>query len=129
MAKREFSEAFRTFVNKHITSIEQIEVLLILLANPDRAWTIAEISAILRSSPNAIASRLEGLRQAKLAKDAESGFQYAAGGRSHEMVELLAEEYGARRFSVIELVFSRPDAARSFADAFRFREENDERPR
>ena len=127
MAKREFSETFRTFVNKNITSIEQIEVLLILLANPSRAWTVAEISAILRSSPNAIGSRLEGLRHAKLAKgDPQNGFQYAASGRSHEMVELLSEEYGARRFSVIELVFSRPDAARSFADAFRLREESDE---
>lgn len=130
MGKRDFSEAFRTFVNKHITSVEQIEVLLILVANPSRVWTVAEISAILRSSPNSIASRLEGLRQAKLAKgDPDAGFQYTASGRSHDMVELLSEEYGARRFSVIELVFSRPDAARSFADAFRLRDEGDERTR
>ena len=130
MGKREFSDAFRTFVNKNITSVEQIEVLLILVANPSRVWTISEISAILRSSPNSIASRLEGLRHARLAKgDPDIGFQYAASGRSHDMVELLSEEYGARRFSVIELVFSRPDAARSFADAFRFKEESDERNR
>jgi hypothetical protein len=42
------------------------------------------------------------------------------------MVETLAQEYAQRRFSVIELVFSRPDAARSFADAFRLREEDEE---
>lgn len=127
MGKREFSETFRTFVNKHITSVEQIEVLLILVANPNRVWPIAEISAILRSSPNSIASRLEALRNAKLAKGTfEEGFQYAASGRSHQMVEMLQEEYGARRFSVIELVFSKPDPMQSFAEAFRLREE--ERP-
>lgn len=124
MGKREFSDAFRTFVNKNITSVEQIEVLLILLANPQRTWSVGEISAIMRSSPNSIASRLEVLKAAKLAKGtAESGFQYAASGRSHEMVELLQEEYGARRFSVIELVFSKPDPMQSFAQAFRLREE------
>ena len=126
MGKREFTDAFRTFVNKNITSVEQIEVLLILLANPERVWTVSEISAILRSSPNSIASRLQALHQAGLARAEEGqGYRYAASGRSHQMVELLQEEYGARRFSVIELVFSRPDAARSFADAFRFKDENE----
>lgn len=125
MGKREFSDAFRTFVNKYITSVEQIEVLLILLANRERAWSVDEISAILRSSPNSIASRLEALKGSRLAKgDLGKGFQYAASGRSHEMVELLQEEYGARRFSVIELIFSRPDALQSFANAFRIKEED-----
>ncbi len=131
MGKREFTDGFRTFVNKNITSVEQIEVLLILLANPERAWSVQEISAILRSSANSISSRLQALEKTGLAREhAGQGFRYAASGRSHEMVEMLQEEYGARRFSVIELVFSRPDAARSFADAFRFKDdENDERPR
>ncbi len=127
MGKREFTDAFRTFVNKHITSVEQIEVLLILLANPERTWTVAEISAILRSSPNSIASRLQALEASRLARAHEGqGYRYSASGHSHAMVEMLQDEYAARRFSVIELIFSRPDAARSFADAFRFKDEHDE---
>lgn len=126
MAKREFSPAFRTFVNKTITSVEQIEVLLILHANPDRVWSVGEISAILRSSPYAIESRMPGLIGARLAKAVEGGYQYVASGRSHAYVEMLQEEYSARRFSVIELVFSRPDPLQSFADAFRLKEEEDD---
>lgn len=125
MAKREFSPAFRTFVNKNITSVEQIEVLLILHANPDRVWSVAEISAILRSSPYAIESRMPGLMSAKLAKGVEGGYQYVASGRPHAFVEQLQEEYSARRFSVIELVFSKPDPLQSFADAFRIKDEDD----
>ena len=126
MAKREFSPAFRTFVNKNITSVEQIEVLLILHANPDRVWSVNEISAILRSSPYAIESRMPGLIQARLARAMEGGFQYAANGRSHAFVEMLQDEYSARRFSVIELVFSKADPLQSFADAFRLRGEGDD---
>ena len=97
-------------------------MLLILLANAERAWTVDEISAILRSSPNSIRSRLKMLEQRGLSASVPEGYRYAASGRLHEMVEILADEYALRRFSVIELVFSRPDAARSFADAFRLRE-------
>ncbi|HEY9180130.1 MAG TPA: hypothetical protein VIO32_05385 [Candidatus Baltobacteraceae bacterium] len=127
MAHGQFSSEFRTFINKNINSIEQIEVLLILRANPERVWTVDEISAIMRSSSNSIRSRLQGLAAKKLsAAISDKEYRYAASGRLDAMVELLAEEYGRRRFSVIELVFSRPDAARQFADAFRLRDEENE---
>lgn len=102
-------------------------MLLILRANPERVWTVDEISAIMRSTPNSIRSRLQSLAAKKLSAPVQDeGFRYAASGRLDAMVEVLAEEYGRRRFSVIELVFSRPDAARQFADAFRLRDEEDE---
>jgi hypothetical protein len=127
VAQREFSSEFRTFINKNINSVEQIEVLLILRANPERVWTVDEISAIMRSTPNSIRARLESLAAKKLSTPVDGqGFRYSASGRLDAMVEVLAEEYGRRRFSVIELVFSRPDAARQFADAFRLRDEEDE---
>ena len=124
MSQRDFSPEFRAFVNKFINSIEQIEVLLILRANPERVWNVDEISAIMRSTPNSIRSRLDALTAKKLsAAVPDEGFRYAASGRLDAMVEVLSEEYGQRRFSVIELVFSRPDAARQFADAFRLKED------
>ncbi|HET9095120.1 MAG TPA: hypothetical protein VFN37_00540 [Candidatus Baltobacteraceae bacterium] len=125
MARREFTSEFRTFINRNINSVEQIEVLLILLANPERVWTIEEISAVMRSSRNSIRSRLESLTARKLAAAVEdSGYRYSASGRLHVMVEVLAEEYGERRFSVIELVFSKGDPLQSFADAFRLKEDD-----
>lgn len=127
MSARDFPRPFVTFVNKYISSVEQIEVLLILLANPERSWSVDEISAILRSSRRSIETRLSALIASGLAGMPEAGYyRYSARGRTHEMVQTLQAEYGARRFSVIELVFSRPDPARSFADAFRLREEEDD---
>lgn len=127
MSRREFSTEFRTFVNNYINSVEQIEVLFVLRGDPQRVWTVDEISAILRSSSNSIRSRLESLAACGMSVGVQGeGYRYAAGGRLHQMVEMLAEEYARRRFSVIELVFSRPDAARTFADAFRLREDDEE---
>lgn len=127
MAPREFSVAFRTFVNKYITSVEQIEVLLHLHADPQRSRTPAEIASLLRSNESSVASRLDALKHSGFAQgDAQSGYRYAARGNNHEMIEILDHEYATRRFRIIELVFSRASAARSFADAFRLREESDE---
>lgn len=124
MAKHEFSAAFRTFVNKNITSVEQIEVLLLLHANPERVWSTGEISATLRSSSYAIESRMPGLVAARLARAAGGGYQYAAAGGAHAFVQMLQQEYSARRFSVIDLVFSKSDPLQSFAEAFRLKEED-----
>jgi Mn-dependent DtxR family transcriptional regulator len=129
MAKREFSNAFRTFVNNHISSVEQIEVLLLLLADPHQSLDIDGLSATLRSSPNSVGSRIRALEAAGLVSENGRGYRYTASGATHEMVRLLQKEYAERRFSVIELVYSRSDAARTFADAFRFKDEDDERHR
>lgn len=129
MGQRGFSDEFRAFVFKYITSVEQIEVMLILYAENSRSWTADEISAILRTNKHSIASRLKALKRFGFAMgDDASGYRYAANGTLSEMVKKLQAEYATRRFSVIELVFSRPDGAQSFADAFRLREDDGDRP-
>ena len=126
MARRSFSPEFQDFVRKNISSIEQIEVLLILRANPERDWTVAEISAILRSSPASVQTRLDALVARRLARAGAAGFRYCATDKLHAMTAVLEREYAQRRFSVIELIFSKASSAHSFADAFRLREEKDE---
>jgi hypothetical protein len=39
-----FPPGFRKFVRENIASVEQIDVLLLLHKQPDRAWHVAEIS-------------------------------------------------------------------------------------
>lgn len=126
VARKGFSATFRTFVRRYIDSVEQVEVLLILRANQARSWSVDEISAILRSSPHSIGARLSGLTALGLAGgNPNEGYRYAATGANDAAIEELEREYGERRFSVIEMIFTKPDPARSFADAFRIRAEDD----
>lgn len=101
-------------------------MLLILHADASRAWTVAELSSELRSSPYAIESRMPGLLNAKLAEKNGDSYRYAATGRSHAFVEELQAEYVGRRFSVIDLVFARPSAIQFFADAFKIKDDRDD---
>lgn len=124
MAKPEFSGEFRQFIYDYITSVEQIEVILVLYADARRSWTTEGMSAHLRANEKSIASRLDALARSGFAVTEPAGaYRYAATGPLNEMVERLKDEYGLRRFSLIELVFSRPEGARSFADAFRLKED------
>lgn len=100
-------------------------MLLILHGAPERSFTVEDISAIVRTNTASLAGRLAGLAQSGLAAKSSTGYTYAAKGPLARMVDTLAGEYSTRRFSVIELVFSRAEGAHTFADAFLLRDEHD----
>lgn len=105
--------------------MEQIEVLLILHGAPDRTFTPEDIGAIVRTNTASLAGRLAGFADTGLAVKNDEGYRYGAKGALARMVDMLAAEYATRRYSVIELVFSRAEGAHTFADAFLLRDEHD----
>jgi hypothetical protein len=123
----------QTFVVDHLDSIEQVEVLLLLRERRERAWTPSELSRELRSAPESVAKRLRGLLDKKLVTlYSEKGpggellYSYQPPSeKADHLVGELAEQYRTRRFSVINLILSKPaDAIRTFADAFKIKKDN-----
>jgi len=123
------------FVTECIHSVEQLEVLLLVRTRTSPPWTAEEVSRELRTTPDAATSRLEDLTARKLLHVAPgtSPKQYdfaPSDADTRTAIDLLAALYPARRYSIIELIFSRPvDPIRAFADAFRLRKDggNDDR--
>lgn len=115
------TDGARRLVAEHIHSVEQLEVLLLLRAAPDKLWTAAEVARALVSQPDTVERRLVDLEHRKLVRSDESGWCYAPGGRERDVSEL-AEAYNTRRVAVVGLIFSKPsDSVTSFSDAFRLR--------
>ena len=110
-------------VVEHIDSLEQLEVLLLLHASPERDWTAEDVAREMRSSGQSAGKRLASLASAGILSQAGTRFRYAP--KSDELdraVASLARVYPERRFGIIELIFSKPsDTIRTFADAFRIR--------
>jgi hypothetical protein len=112
------------FLELHITSIEQLEVLLLLRDQPGRAWTAEEVSRHLRSSVMSIQGRLNDLASRRLlaVTQVEKGeaYLYAPGDdETAQTVDGLAKAYKERRLTVINHIYGRPPSElRSFADAF-----------
>ena len=114
------------FVADHIGSVVQLEVLLLLHAEPGREWAGAELAEQLRIEPAWAAGQLASLcGSGLLACRGAPAPLYRYEPQTPELagvVDGLARLYAERRVSVISLIFSKPpEPLRDFADAFRFR--------
>jgi hypothetical protein len=124
------SENVTAFLAAHIDSVLQLEILLLLQAQPQRDWTSTDVAQELRIDAAWSSGQLEGLAAAGLLAatgGTPPAYRYAPKtAELDDAVKGLARAYEDRRVTVIGMIFSKPlDKIRSFADAFRIRKEKD----
>ncbi len=128
----QLSEVVQQFISRYITSVDQLEILLLLQRNPDRHWNAEDVARELFTEAVSAGSRLselanQGLITAKIVDERPS---YRYGPRTVQFeraISELATEYPKYRVSIINLIFSKPiDKIRTFADAFRLTTEDEE---
>ena len=114
------------FIDATITSVDQLEILLLLRDRRARSWTAQEISMELRNNEAVAEERLAAmLAKGLLQRDGDSRYQYApADSDADRTVSLLAAIYRDYRLRIIERIYTKPDGLTAFADAFRFRKES-----
>jgi len=121
------AEAIKTFLVRHIESVEKLEVLLLLKMHRDREWTAIEISNEIKTHPESVRNRLLGLCEIELlARRLDhklERYQYAPKSEDlDKLINGLQHLYKERRVYVIELIFpTQTQKARRFADAFDLR--------
>jgi hypothetical protein len=116
------------FVDRHIRSIEQLEILLLLHRHRDREWTARSVSDELRSNPDSAGLRMDELVVDGLlggSDGAPRAYRYQATGDLDRAVDALADAYRDFRLRITERVFRKPDGLTDFADAFRLRRKGD----
>jgi hypothetical protein len=113
------------FVNRHIFSVEQLEILLTLSANPERVWSVSDVFQIIKSNEKSIAERLEMFRRDGLVIETEGKYRFATESPDvTELISKLAVVYRERSVAVIELIYKDPARQmRHFAEAFKFKKE------
>lgn len=120
----------RKFLADHIESVLELEALLLLAADPARAWIASEVARELRVDAGWAGPQLSRLcGRGVLACDASPQPHYRFAPSSPKMeqaVRELASAYATRRVTIISLIFAKPtDKLKSFADAFRLRREEE----
>ncbi len=116
------------FLTDHISSVVELEALLLLHAAKDRQWRASDIARELRIDPAWTAQQLQALCSGGILNcidGADPLFSYAPRDPNlDQTIGLLAREYAERRVTIIGLIFSKPtDTLKSFADAFRIRKD------
>jgi hypothetical protein len=122
----EFTAELRHFISQNIESLAQLEVLLLLRREADRAWTNEEIAKSLYIAPEMSGVILNDLSRRGLVANEEQVFRYlGASSALDPMLGQLADAYRDRRVAVITEIYSRPqNKVQTFADSFRFRKED-----
>lgn len=131
------------FIFRRIPSVDHLRALLLLHADPARAWEAVEVSGRLYLEPRRVGQVLDNLCESGLiTRDGASGGGGAAsasasggppGGavaryqfapQSGEPATLLEEVVAMDRerpVSLIRMIYDRPDSLEAFSDAFRLR--------
>ena len=122
----------REFVVRSIGSIEHLEVLLLARQHHFDWLTAAAVSTELRSSTMSAEEKLTDLAAHHLLEVSEEApyrYRYAPEGGLDAIVQALAQAYSDRRFTIINLILSRPlKNIQIFSDAFRLRPDPPKEP-
>lgn len=119
------SESLSQFIRDRLPSLEQIEIVLMLRRDSNRAWTAPEVAGALGTPPESTAMRLFLLASnGVVVFDGSSGlpkYRYVSG--NEEVLEELQRTFDERREALVALVGggTTADPLRSFADAFKLK--------
>jgi hypothetical protein len=121
MVPSEISAAVLGFIDESIDSVPQLETLLMMKDEPQRAWTV-DLVAARTYIPLAEATRvLEALHRRGLISPVETGgFIFTAGDvRRRELVDEVARTYRANLTRIATIIHEKPPASlKEFARAF-----------
>lgn len=118
----------KQLLSRHIKSVEQLEVLLLLRSQPQRGWTATEVYDVIRSSQPSIQTRLQTFTAEGFLieeKGPPQTFRFSPKDQTlHSAVDQTAAAYQTSRVRVIEAIFApEVDPVQSFADAFKLRKD------
>lgn len=116
----------KDFLSKNITSIEQLEILLLVFRNTAKTWQLAEIAQTLGIQLDATENCLQKLSERGLVQKQASLMQYQATANDelYRRITDVAKTYSERRITMINFIFSRHlDRIRAFADSFKLKKD------
>ena len=108
--------------------MEQVEILLLLSSNPDKAWSARSVYEVVKSNPASVEARLQEFSARGILKEETSPevrYRFLPDLQGiQEVVKELREAYKERPVKVVQAIYSKPpDSVQEFARAFRVRKD------
>jgi predicted transcriptional regulator len=112
----------RHFLAKCIASIEQLEILLLLRATPEQAWTVRELYQRVLTNETSIARSLEKLGSHGLVRGSGATYQFVSNSGFEVVLEKLAGLYKEKPTRILQALYgSTQSEIEAFAQAFKIR--------
>jgi hypothetical protein len=122
-------EEVRRFADRHVESIDQLEILRVLAEAPDKEWDAAGLAAAIQADPKAVSGHVAALQSRGLVW-AEKRADWVARHGPHTpdlaaQLGRLLDLYRERPVSMIKLIYAQAASPlRAFAQAFQIRKED-----
>ena len=115
----------RQFISRHLASVEELEILLLLVNGARRDWTVDNVYQIILSSRLSVESGMEKFTAAGfLTKSPDTPATYNLAPKVEESVRELARCYRDAPVRVIGAIYEKTrDSVQGFADAFKLKRE------
>jgi hypothetical protein len=127
MVPSEISAAVLSFIDERIDSVPQLETLLMMKDEPQRAWTVGDVAARTYVPLGEAARVLEALHRRALIAPVETGEGYRISlgdGALRELVDEVARTYSANLSRIATIIHEKPPASlKEFARAFDLKKE------
>jgi hypothetical protein len=121
MADDGISAELRDFIVRSIDSVGQLEALLLLRADPDKAWDVEQLVRRLYVK-EAEAAAISAHLVAQGFVIAEDGsYRYDRDNKHSLVIDQLAEAYARQLIPITNLIHAKPRGIRAFADAFKIK--------
>jgi hypothetical protein len=108
-----------SLINRHLSSIDHVEVLLLLFEAPEGTENIEGISRRTRLAPAIAQSVIDDLVAADLATTDEGRYRYRPRLQHDGAVDGLRHAYHARPVTLVRAIYARPTPARPLGDFLR----------
>lgn len=125
MSLEDLSTPVRAFISEHLSSVEQLEILLLLVSDPSVEWTAQSVYKTVMSTVASVEQRLENFTAAGFlskTSDPTPKYRVILSGEQAKTVSDVCRLYKERPVKIIEAIYQKNrSAAQQFADAFKFK--------
>lgn len=126
MSAESINPRLRQFITRYVSSVEQVEVLCLFSATPEKSLTSSAVFRVIQSSEKSVAACLRAfVKEGFLVEDPPG--EYRLTRQNPELVNVvgeMAKAYRERRVSVVEAIYQKPsEGIQNFADAFKLRKD------
>ena len=122
MAEEPLPDEVRQLLNRHLSSMDHVTVLLAMRSAPKAVHQASAMMPLVHVSEPVATVVLADLAESSLVVREGDGYRYAPNREHAEAVDRLADMYNTRPVTLVRAIYDRPvSAAKTFADAFRIR--------
>lgn len=132
MSQEDFPISVAAFIRGRISSVTQLEIVLLLYSDPQKEWTALAVSSRLSNTESSVKTHLARLASSGLVATRRMNDAFFYRSRTDDpalsaSVKQLADAYARWRFRVIDAIFAEQNEnLRNFSDSFRLRKENED---